>query len=39
MAQWGIDLLLGAFVYDVAAWNARVVWDVKLPGTSDRLSC
>ena len=30
--------LLGAFVYDVAAWNARVVWDVKLPGTNHRLS-
>lgn len=25
--------VLGAWVYDVAGWNGRTVWDVKVPGT------
>jgi hypothetical protein len=30
--------MLGAFVYDVAGWNDRFVWDVDLPGTKDHLT-
>jgi len=30
--------LMGAFVYDVAGWNGRTVWDVDPPGTTARLS-
>jgi hypothetical protein len=29
---------VGAFIYDVSGWNGRIVWEVTVPGTTERPS-